>query len=68
MDIHPMSIESVQGNKYVTLIVEQLTRMIYAYYIKTKTDQQKILKYHYEHYVNPRRKSVAHVTTDEEAI
>ena len=68
MDIRPMPIPSVQGNEYVTLIVEQPTDMIYAYYTKTKTGQHKILKNHYEHYVNPRRKNVAHVTTDDEAI
>ena len=68
IDIKPMLTQSVQGNKYITLIVEEPSGMYYAYYTKTKTGQNTILKQHYEKEIKPRSLKVRYVTTDHEAI
>ena len=49
-----MLTQSVQGNKYITLTVEEPSGMYYAYYTKTKTGQNTILKQHYEKEIKPR--------------
>ena len=68
MDIKPMAVTSVQGNKYLTLIVEEPSGMYYAYYSKGKTGQDQILKKYVEKQLKPRSLKPRYLTTDHEAL